>query len=70
MCSCDQIFSHMIDDVVMDTTLAGTGVSEIVELYQYSCRYELTHLCMRYSKELVNRLSSESFIQVFHIARN
>jgi hypothetical protein len=59
-----QIFSHMIDDYVMDTTLAATGVPEILELYQYSCRYELSHLCMRYTKELVNRLSTESFIQV------
>ena len=54
----------MLDDYVMDTTLVATGVSEILELYEYSCKYELTHLCMRYAKELSNRLSTESFLQV------
>lgn len=57
----------MIDDFVMDTALAATGVDEILEMYQYSCKYELTHLCMRYTKELVNRLSTESFIKVNHL---
>lgn len=55
----------MIDDYVMDTTLAATGVPEILDLYRYSCKYELSHLCMRYTKELTNRLSTESFMQVF-----
>mmetsp|Transcript_14766 Transcript_14766/g.27699 ORF Transcript_14766/g.27699 Transcript_14766/m.27699 type:complete len:485 (-) Transcript_14766:665-2119(-) len=63
-----EIFSHMIDDYVMDTSLAATGVVEILELYVYSCRYELTHLCMRYTKELINRLSTESFLQVSVVA--
>jgi hypothetical protein len=54
----------MIDDYVMDTTLAASGVEEILEFYQYACKYELSHLCMRYTKELINRLSTESFIQV------
>ena len=54
----------MIDDYVMDTTLVATGVGEILELYEYACRYELTHLCMRYAKELNTRLSAESFLQV------
>jgi hypothetical protein len=54
----------MIDDYVMDTALGATGVTEILDLYEYACRYELAHLCMRYTKELSNRLSIESFLQV------
>lgn len=60
-----QLFSHMIDDYVMETSLSSTGVVEILELFQYSCQYEIPHLCMQYAKELANRLSTESFPQVW-----
>lgn len=63
-----EIFSHMIDDYVMDKALLGCSVSELLDYYKYSCQFEIHHLCSRYVKELTSRISSESFLQMFHVS--
>jgi hypothetical protein len=59
-----QVFSHMADVFLLEKSVQHMSVAHITEALHITQRLGMADLGLRYSNALVNRLTTELFVQV------